>query len=63
MSLTEGQGVPLVTHSTGANVPDVNELLPLVDDIPPVPRKADCPRRVPPNRSPTEPTTGRPWPK
>ena len=32
--LTEGQGVPLVTHSTGANVPDVNELLPLVDNIP-----------------------------
>ena len=47
--LTEGQGVPLVTHSTGANVPDVNELLPLVDDIPPVRRKADCPRRVPDN--------------
>ena len=47
--LTEGQGVPLVTHSTGANVPDVNELLPLVDDIPPVRRKADRPRRVPDN--------------
>ena len=36
--------MPLVTHSTGANVPDVNELLPLVDDIPPVRRKADRPR-------------------
>ena len=47
--LTEGQGVPLVTHSTGANVPDVNELLPLVDNIPPVRRKADRPRRVPDN--------------
>ena len=47
--LTEGQGVPLVTHSTGANVPDVNELLSLVDDIPPVRRKADRPRRVPDN--------------
>ena len=47
--LTEGQGVPLVTHSTGANVPDVNELLPLVDDIPPVRRKADRPRGVPDN--------------
>src|SRR5271166_4797187 len=47
--LTEGQGVPLVTHSTGANVPDVNELLPLVDDIPSVRRKADRPRRVPDN--------------
>ena len=41
--------MPLVTHSTGANVPDVNELLPLVDDIPPVHRKADRPRRVPDN--------------
>ena len=41
--------MPLVTHSTGANVPDVNELLPLVDDIPPVRRKADRPRRVPDN--------------
>ena len=47
--LTEGQGVPLVTHNTGANVPDVNELLPLVDDIPPVRRKADRPRGVPDN--------------
>ena len=45
--LTEGQGVPLVTHNTGANVPDVNELLPLVDDIPPVHRKADRPPRSP----------------
>ena len=49
LGLTEGQGVPLVTHSTGANVPDVNELLPLVDNIPPVRRKADRPRRVPDN--------------
>ena len=47
--LTEGQGVPLVTHNTGANVPDVNELLPLVDDIPPVRGKADRPRGVPDN--------------
>ena len=35
--------MPLVTHSTGANVPDVNELLPLVDDIPPVRRRATAP--------------------
>ena len=41
--------MPLVTHNTGANVPDVNELLPLVDDIPPVRRKADRPRGVPDN--------------
>ena len=30
-------------------MPDVNELLPLVDDIPPVHRKADRPRGVPDN--------------
>src|SRR3954454_20427103 len=28
-TLTEARGVPLVTHTTGANVPDVNELVPL----------------------------------
>ena len=39
--------MPLVTHNTEANVPDVNELLPLVDYIPPVRRKADRPRGVP----------------
>ena len=50
--------MPLVTHSTGANVPDVNELLPQIDDIPPACAK----RRTAPAESrttctPTGPTT------
>ena len=49
--------MPLVTHSTGANVPDVNELLPLVDDIPPVRRKADPPAESRTTCTPTGPTT------
>ena len=48
--LTEGQGVPLVTHSTGANVPDVNELLPAGRRHP-----AGAPQGGPPPRSPGQP--------
>ena len=55
--LTEGQGVPLVTHSTGANVPDVNELLPLVDNIPPVPARRTAPAESRTTCTPTGPTT------
>jgi transposase len=32
--LTDAQGIPLATTVTGANEADVNQLLPLVDDIP-----------------------------
>jgi|SRR5262245_25024346 len=32
--LTEAQGIPLSTTVTGANAADVNQLLPLVDNIP-----------------------------
>src|SRR5580692_1011787 len=34
--VTDAQGVPLAVKVTGANVPDVNQLLPVVDQIPPV---------------------------
>lgn len=34
--LTDAQGIPIATTITGSNVPDVNELLPLVDSIPEV---------------------------
>lgn len=32
--LTDAQGIPLATDLTGANTPDVNHLLPLVDAVP-----------------------------
>lgn len=34
--LTDGNGIPLVVHLTAANHSDVNQLYPLVDDIPPL---------------------------
>jgi len=46
-ALTDGNGIPLVMILTAANVHDVNELLPLVDAIPPVRGKRGRPRRKP----------------
>src|SRR5579864_4135645 len=34
--VTDAQGIPLATTTTGSNVPDVNEMLHVVDEIPPV---------------------------
>ncbi len=45
--LTEGQGIPLATVLTGANVHDVTQLLPLVDAIPQVGGKPGRPRHRP----------------
>src|ERR1035437_2590518 len=45
--LTEAHGIPLVVHLTGANAHDVTELLPLVDDIPPVAGKVGHPKSKP----------------
>jgi len=41
--LTDAGGVPLQADITAANVPDVKELLPLVDSVPPVRGKAGPP--------------------
>lgn len=46
-ALTDGNGIPLVVILTAANVHDVNELIPLVDSIPPVSGKRGPPRRRP----------------
>ena len=45
--LTDAWGIPLALILTAANVHDVNELLPLVDQIPPVRGKPGPPRRRP----------------
>jgi len=45
--LTDANGTPLVAILTGANVHDVNELLPLVDNIPSVRGKPGPPRHTP----------------
>jgi transposase len=45
--LTDAQGIPLATSITGANVPDINECLPLVDSVPPVRGKVGRPRKRP----------------
>jgi transposase len=45
--LTDGQGVPLVATLTAANVPDVQQLLPLAVNIPAVRGKRGRPRRRP----------------
>jgi transposase len=45
--LTDAGGVPLQTDITAANVPDVKELVPLVDSVPPVRGKPGRPRRRP----------------
>ena len=45
--ITDANGVPLVCLLTGANRPDVTQLLPLVEAIPPVRGKRGRPRRRP----------------
>ncbi len=42
--VTDGNGIPLATSVTGANAQDVTQLLPLVDEIPPVTGKPGAPR-------------------
>ena len=44
---TDGQGIPMAISTTGANVHDVKQLLPLVDQIPPVAGKVGHPRQRP----------------
>jgi transposase len=45
--LTDAQGIPLATTITGSNVPDVNEVLNVVDAVPPVKGKVGHPRKRP----------------
>jgi len=45
--LSDANGLPLAQHTTGANVPDIKQLEPLVDAIPPVQGKRGRPRRRP----------------
>ncbi len=45
--LTGANGIPLAVTITGSNVPDVNELLHVVDAVPPVSGKVGRPRRRP----------------
>jgi transposase len=45
--LTDAGGLPLSAKLTGANTPDVKQLIPLVDAIPPVRGKRGRPRRRP----------------
>ncbi len=42
--LTDGNGIPIVAHTTAANHHDVTELLALVNDVPPIKGKAGAPR-------------------
>ena len=45
--ITDAQGIPLAVILTAANVNDIEELLPLVDGIPPVRGKPGRPRQIP----------------
>jgi len=45
--MTDGQGIPLATLLTAANVNEVTQLLPLVDAVPPVGGKPGHPRQRP----------------
>jgi transposase len=45
--VTDGEGTPLAARTTAANRPDVSELLPTVEAIPPVRGKRGRPRRRP----------------
>jgi transposase len=45
--VTDAHGVPLAVTSTGSNVPDVKEVLHLVDAVPPVGGKVGHPRKRP----------------
>ena len=42
--LTDGNGIPIVAHTTAANQHDVTELLELVNDVPAIKGKAGAPR-------------------
>lgn len=42
--LTDGNGLPMAVTLTAAHVHDVNELLPLVDAVPPIGGKVGAPR-------------------
>ena len=42
--LTDGNGIPVVAHTTAANQHDVTELLELVNDVPAIKGKAGAPR-------------------
>jgi transposase len=46
-SLVEGHGIPLAVDATPANVPEVKELLPLVESIEPVSGKPGRPKQRP----------------
>jgi transposase len=46
-TLTGARGIPLAVTVTGANVPDVNELIPLVDAVPPVAGAVGHPKQRP----------------
>jgi transposase len=45
--ITDAQGVPLATRMTPANVNEVEELIPLVDAVPPIAGQVGHPRRRP----------------
>jgi IS5 family transposase len=45
--LTDGNGIALAAEVTAANVHDVNQLMPLVEAVPPVRGKPGRPRRRP----------------
>jgi transposase len=45
--VTDGQGVPLAVTTTASNVPDVKEMLHVVDQVPPVAGKVGHPRQRP----------------
>lgn len=45
--LTDAQGIPLATAVTAANVHDVKQLLPVVDQVPAVPGQVGHPRKRP----------------
>lgn len=45
--LTDAQGIPLATKATGSNVHDVTQMIPLVDQVPPVSGKVGRPRQRP----------------
>jgi len=45
--IVDANGIPLAALLTAANVPDVNQLLELVDAIPPIAGKPGAPRKRP----------------
>ena len=42
--LTDGNGIPIVAHTSAANKHDVTELLELINDVPPIKGKVGTPR-------------------